>query len=311
MIRKGLVIAVLLVPAGAVSAPCDADFKLKKSTPVLTVEKIEPSLPFWTETLGFTVATKVGGGEGGEGPLDFAMLTRDDTEVMLQTASSLAGDKPSLAEEVRGDAAFLYMEVESLDAIIGKLRDVDIVVPKRDTFYGATEITVREPGGHYLTFAEFARPAGEQPATAHPARLAREAAQPAATIDDVAWMAGSWTGEAFGGTTEEHWTPPSTGAMAGIFKLMHGDDLYEFMLVTEEAGSLVMKLKHFSAAFAGWEGKDDFISFPLVEIDGTAARFDGLTYRRDGDDRMTIFLAVGTDEGVREEVIPCRRTGGR
>ena len=31
---------------------------------------------------------------------------------------------------------------------------------------------------------------------------------PEATLKDVAWIAGHWKGEAFGGITEEIWSPP-------------------------------------------------------------------------------------------------------
>ena len=32
--------------------------------------------------------------------------------------------------------------------------------------------------------------------------------RPEAKIEDVAWMAGNWKGEAFGGLSEEVWSPP-------------------------------------------------------------------------------------------------------
>ena len=46
--------------------------------------------------------------------------------------------------------------------------------------------------------------------------------RPAATIDDVAWLAGTWEGEAFGGTFEEVWMEPSLGTTVGSYKRMHG-----------------------------------------------------------------------------------------
>jgi hypothetical protein len=42
--------------------------------------------------------------------------------------------------------------------------------------------------------------------------------RPPATLDEVSWFAGSWSGEAFGGTFEEVWNPPSEGSMVGMFK---------------------------------------------------------------------------------------------
>jgi hypothetical protein len=48
----------------------------------------------------------------------------------------------------------VYLGVSSIEAI-EKTVDADlIVVAKRKTFYGATEIWVREPGGNLVGFAE-------------------------------------------------------------------------------------------------------------------------------------------------------------
>jgi len=43
---------------------------------------------------------------------------------------------------------------------------------------------------------------------------------PAATLKDVAWIAGHWQGEALGGITEEVWTAPLGKSMMGSFKLV-------------------------------------------------------------------------------------------
>ena len=133
--------------------------------------------------------------------------------------------------------------------------------------------------------------------------------QPSATLEQVAWMVGSWEGKAFGGTCEEVWSVPTAGTMVGTFKLVHEGrpTMYEFEMVTEEKGSLIIKLKHFNADFTGWEEKDKFISFPLVKITEHSAYFDGLTYRRSGPDRLDVFLAVGKDDDFKEEKLGFRR----
>jgi len=103
---------------------------------------------------------------------------------------------------------------------------------------------------------------GQSRNTRHTLKLNDLASRPAATIDSVAWLAGSWKGKAFGGTFEEVWTAPSGGTMVGMFKLMHNNQptMYEFELIVEEKGSLSVQLKHFNADFSGWEEKDGFVS---------------------------------------------------
>jgi uncharacterized glyoxalase superfamily protein PhnB len=125
---------------------------VKKLTPVLFVEKIEPVLPFWTEHLGFLKTVEVP--EGGR--LGFVILQRGHVEVMYQTYASVDKDLPAVARDVRKGPTFLYIEVENLDALKPALKSVDVYLPERTTFYGAREIGVKDPAGHFLTFAEFA-----------------------------------------------------------------------------------------------------------------------------------------------------------
>ena len=144
---------------------------------------------------------------------------------------------------------------------------------------------------------------GQSQNTQNTLKLDDQSIRPAATIDDVAWMVGSWRGEAFGGTFEEVWTAASSGTMVGMFKLMHNNQptMYEFELIVEEEGSLIVQLKHFNADLTGWEEKDRYISFPLVKLTEDAAYFEGLTYRRDGPDRLKVYVVVGIGGKVQEE----------
>jgi hypothetical protein len=120
---------------------------MKKITPVLMVEAIEPCLPFW-ERLGFARTVEVPEGDR----LGFAILVKDGVEVMYQTKASVQGDVPALASTPMG-ATFLFIEVTDLDAVATALGNAPVVFPRRKTFYGMDEIGVREPGGNAITFA--------------------------------------------------------------------------------------------------------------------------------------------------------------
>lgn len=127
--------------------------KPKKSTPVLIVEAIEPSLPFWQERLGFSRPVEVPDGNR----LGFVILTCGTVEVMYQSVASLRGDSGAYAAAFRGDKSFLFVEVDDIDATAAALRGFEVVMPRRETFYGSTEIGYREPGGHFVTFAQMRR----------------------------------------------------------------------------------------------------------------------------------------------------------
>lgn len=123
---------------------------MKKLTPILYVEEIEPALPFWTERLGFELTTEVPEGDR----LGFVILERDGVEVMYQTRASVEADLPALADTPIG-GSILFIQVDALDPVVQALEGTEIAVPRRKTFYGADEIFVREPGGNLVGFAAF------------------------------------------------------------------------------------------------------------------------------------------------------------
>ena len=128
---------------------------VKKITAVLFVEKIEQVLSFWTEKLGFTKTIEVPGDAG----LAFVALQSGTAEVMYQTFASADHDLPSISKEVRKGPTFLYLEVENLEAVKKAIKGAEVYLPERTTFYGAKEIGVKDPAGHFITFAEFTAPA--------------------------------------------------------------------------------------------------------------------------------------------------------
>ena len=126
--------------------------QLKHLTPVLVVERVEPSVAFWVERLGFTAENQV---PGPDGTIVFASVKRGDIEVMYQTRASVVADMPSMASDVPGTSAVLFITVENLDPVEQALAGAAVVKPRHQTFYGSTELYVREPGGHMVGFAQF------------------------------------------------------------------------------------------------------------------------------------------------------------
>ncbi len=136
----------------------------------------------------------------------------------------------------------------------------------------------------------------------HTLKLDHRENMPAATINDVAWIAGHFQGEVFGGISEEVWMPPFGGTMMGMFKVVRGDTIvfYEFLTITEESNSLNLKLKHFHPDLTGWEEKDEFISFPLVKLTRDTAFFDGLTFQKLDQNTIQVYLALRRNGEIRE-----------
>lgn len=145
--------------------------------------------------------------------------------------------------------------------------------------------------------------------TEHTMKLGAGQKSAPATIADMAWFAGRWTGEGMGGQNEEHWGPPSAGMMLGTFRhSKEGRTVFlEFMSLVEKEGSLVLRIKHFTPDFIGWEEKDKMIEFPFVTKKDGAMYFSGLTFVPKGKDEVTIYLAMKQKEQVKEEVFRLKR----
>ena len=122
---------------------------MKKLTPVIMVEAIEPCLPFW-ERLGFTKTAEVPEGDR----LGFVILAKDTVEVMYQTHESVEKDAAGMVPRAHGHGAGFFIEVSDVESVERALTGIDVVVPRRKTFYGMDEIGVREPGGHVVVFAQ-------------------------------------------------------------------------------------------------------------------------------------------------------------
>lgn len=129
--------------------------------------------------------------------------------------------------------------------------------------------------------------------------LETDAASPPAKIEDIEWLEGDWIGEGLGGKAEDIISPAADGQMMGMFRHLKADgsiNFYEFYVFAEKDGSLTQRLKHFSPMLSGWEEKDDFVEFPLVEIRQRAAFFDGLSYVLDEKGTLTVAVRVAEDQ---------------
>jgi len=151
MLSLAMLAMVFGTAAGALNGEEKKPMKVKRVTAVLFVEEVEPCIQFW-ERLGFEKTATVPEGN----KIGFAMLQKGDVELMYQSYTSAEKDVPQHSAVYRKGPSFLYVEVENLDEVIAALKGAEVVMPVRTTFYGAKEIGVKDPGGHFVTFAQYA-----------------------------------------------------------------------------------------------------------------------------------------------------------
>jgi len=124
---------------------------INKSTPILHVEHVEPSLTFWTERFGFEATIQV----PEDDHIGFVAIEKGPVELMFQTYQGMkaAGDTP-LTNAADQGPSYIFMEVPDINAVIDALKGADLVQDLHETPYGAKEVAVREPGGHFVIFSQ-------------------------------------------------------------------------------------------------------------------------------------------------------------
>lgn len=125
---------------------------------------------------------------------------------------------------------------------------------------------------------------------------ANDQAPASATICAANWLAGHWLWSGPDALSEEIWAPAIDGALMGSFRAIKGGKtaFYEMMLIAEEQGSLVLKLRHFHPQdLRGWEQENGVAAtHRLVARDDTALYFDGLTFEAVRPDLLRVHLRI-------------------
>jgi uncharacterized protein DUF6265 len=125
---------------------------------------------------------------------------------------------------------------------------------------------------------------------------AQESQEAELSIDQLAFFAGYWSGDVFGGTGEEAWFAPKAGTMMGSFRHMKdGKTTFsEFFIIEETEQGIFFRFKHFNNDYTTWEDAKGTgpLEFKLVSVENNTAIFEGLTGRTQGTLRYMI-----TDEG--------------
>ena len=154
--RKAIIVyfTVLVCCAFAASVARSHEEKqrmINKSTPVLHVKTVEPSLKFWTERFGFKTTIQVPERDH----IGFAAIDNGSVELMYQTFEGMQSNPSDpLAKAAVQGPTFIFMEVPDIKAIAAGLHESEVVKGIYESSYGAKEIIAKEPGGHYVIFSQ-------------------------------------------------------------------------------------------------------------------------------------------------------------
>ena len=108
-------------------------------------------------------------------------------------------------------------------------------------------------------------------ASAAPTPAART---PAIDLEELAWIAGHWGGDAFGGQIEEAWFSPAGRSMSGSFRLVRDGlaVMYELLLLEQDDdGEIYYRFKHVGRGWEPWE--ETRLEYRLTALEGRKATF--------------------------------------
>lgn len=102
-----------------------------------------------------------------------------------------------------------------------------------------------------------------------------------ATIDQVAWIAGQWSGTLGDRAIEQHWMTPLGGSMVAMYRSIRENKatLYELLAIEQDGEGLTLRIKHFApgAGLVGQEAKDESANHALVTLESRKAVFEAAT----------------------------------
>ncbi len=116
--------------------------------PVFAVADIAATIRWYEEQLGF-----IGDPFPPQGPYVFAIVYRDNIEIMLQRVEGY--EKPDLYNSRAGGVWDAYFRIEGVKDLFESVREeATIVKPLRKQPYGNWEFEVRDINGYLLVFSE-------------------------------------------------------------------------------------------------------------------------------------------------------------
>ena len=134
---------------------------IKKLTPNIMVADVNATIDYYKQNfefefvMGVDEGKEVKMGDFGDSTLTWAVLKKDDVEIMLQREDSLVEELPEFKGLKIGGTFTLYLSMQDVKSFYDKIKDkVEVIKDMRKTFYGADEFVIKDLNGYIIYFAE-------------------------------------------------------------------------------------------------------------------------------------------------------------
>jgi lactoylglutathione lyase len=124
--------------------------KMKSLTPNLMVDDVNKTVDYYSKVLGFNLVMTV----PQEGIFNWAMMKRDNVEIMFQERKNLINEYSALKDRTSGGGLTFFIKVGNVKELYDQLKgQVEITLDLHKTFYGSEEFAIIDMNGFVLTFA--------------------------------------------------------------------------------------------------------------------------------------------------------------
>ena len=209
----------------------------------------------------------------------------------------------------------LAFYAEDLASAMASLRErgVTFIHEQPQKAGNVTYAAFADPFGnvHELVSHDDAPPLEPDAAAAQTSGIDTAKASAPASIEDLAWIAGTWKSSSAPGELCEVWSAPQGNSMMGMFKWSRQGkaSMYEFMTIQQDGEEINFRLRHFDPKLTPWE-KEGPLIYPLVRTGERVAIFENpsvsadhprrFVYRREGDS-LTIRLEPADPQQAADE----------
>lgn len=139
-----------------------------------------------------------------------------------------------------------------------------------------------------------------------------------ATIQQVAFITGRWSGTLGDRNIEQHWMAPAGTSMVAAFRNLQGSTpmLYELLVIEEQEGGLVLRIKYFAPGpgLVGRQPQNEAAEHRLVKVEGEKAVFEGIganpiriTFSKPSADQLSIVIDRIRDGKPTQTLFPYTR----
>lgn len=116
-----------------------------------------------------------------------------------------------------------------------------------------------------------------------------------ANLNQLKWLKGTWVGD-MNGIEVEHVILDEQGSqISGFVRSVENNNtirFYEITLFAKVGESVSYRVKHFSSDLKGWEPQNEFVDRPLVDHNPGTLYFDGITFKKTGENSFTVYFLI-------------------